>query len=334
MNSLVEPTTMFFSRFLTFLILLSCAGCVIAEEIPLHELMDVPLAGHATRLDYASLDPAKHLLFIAHLGDSNIMVFDTEKNKVIQVIPHIEHVHGVLVVPELNRVYASATTTNEVVVIDETSLREIARIPGGIYPDGMAYASREHKLYVSDEHGKTETVINTVNNQRVATIPLGSEVGNSQYDPVSHHVFVNAQTTNELLEIDPLPDRVINRYPLTHECIGAHGLLIDATDRLAFIACEGTHILVEFNLLSRSVMQSYIIVNQPDVLAFDEGQRLLYIAGEQGSVSLFRVGYGVNKIWQGLIGNNAHVVVTDPQTGRVYFPLMNVNGSPVLRIMH
>jgi len=98
---------------------------------------------------------------------------------------------------------ASATGTNEVVAIDESTLRITARMPGGTYPDGMAYAPQVGKLYVSDETGRTETVIDVRTNQRITTIPLDGEVGNTQYDAVSGHIFVNVQSRRQLVEIDP-----------------------------------------------------------------------------------------------------------------------------------
>jgi YVTN family beta-propeller protein len=91
---------------------------------------------------------------------------------------------------------ASATGTNEVVAIDESSLKITARMPGGVYPDGMAYAPPVHKLYVSDEHGDTDTVIDVKTHSRVATIALGGEVGNTQYDPTSAHIFANVQSAD------------------------------------------------------------------------------------------------------------------------------------------
>ena len=100
------------------------------------------------------------------------------------------------------------------VAIDEGILEITARVPAGHYPDGMAYAPEVHKLYVSDEHGNTETVIDVATNKRVATIALGGEVGNSQYDPVSKHIFANVQTLNQLVEIDPVTDRVVERIDL------------------------------------------------------------------------------------------------------------------------
>ncbi|HEV7122940.1 MAG TPA: hypothetical protein VGN24_05870, partial [Rhodanobacter sp.] len=78
----------------------------VGGSLPLTTVANVPLPGRATRWDYASLDAAHHHLFLAHLGDSTIVVFDTARRKVIATIPGVSQVHGVLYVPQLDRVYA------------------------------------------------------------------------------------------------------------------------------------------------------------------------------------------------------------------------------------
>lgn len=311
---------------------LSSAG-VAADTLPLKLVAQVPLSGHATRLDYASLDAARGRLFIAHLGDSTVTVFDTAANKVLKDIPNLSHVHGVLVVPELDRIYASATGTDQVMAIDGRSLEISARIAGGVYPDGMAYVPPLQKLYVSDEAGATETVIDAARNARVATLQLGGEAGNSQYDPVSGHIFVNVQTRDDLVEIDPATDKILARHPLPG-AQGNHGLLIVPQARLAFIACEDNDTLLVLDLRSMQVVSSFEVGGEPDVLALDPGLQRVYLAGEAGIVSVFEiVGGQVKKLGEGFVGNNAHVVAVDAKTHRVYFPIKNVDGHPVLQIM-
>ncbi|MGH8182704.1 MAG: YncE family protein [Rhodanobacteraceae bacterium] len=293
---------------------------------------NVPLPGRATRWDYASLDAVHHHLFLAHLGDSTIVVFDTAQRKVIAAIPGVSRVHGVLYVPQLDRVYASATGTDEVVAIDAKTFKVIARIPGGDYPDGMAYAPDVHRLYVSDEHGGTDTVIDVTNNKRVATILLGGEVGNTQYDPVTQRIFANVQTRNQLVEIDPISDKVVSRTKLPG-AMGNHGLYIDAPTRLAFIACEGNNKLLVLDLANRRVLASFHVAKDPDVLAFDQSLGWLYVAGESGQVSLFKVkGQTVVALGTARMGTNAHVVAVNPATHEAYFPLKDVKGKSVLRI--
>jgi len=322
---------------LSHLCLLLAAACApalaVGAPLPLKLVSDAPLTGGTTRFDYESLDARDGRLFIAHLGDSTVTVFDTAANKVIQDIGEVGHVHGVLVVPELDRVYASATQTDEVVAIDPHSLKIIARMAGGDYPDGMAYAPPVHRLYVSDEHGATETVIDTDTNTRIATLPLGGEVGNTQYDPVSGHIFANVQTREDLVEIDPKTDQIVARYPLPG-AKGNHGLLIDTDDHLAFIACEDNDKLLVLDMRSMKLVSSFDVGGDPDVLAMDLGLHRFYVAGEKGVVSVFGITNGkVTHLGDGLVGGNAHVVAVDARSHRVYFPLKDEGGKPVMRIM-
>src|SRR6267142_753339 len=109
-------------------------------SLPLRTLLDVPLTGGTTRLDYQSLDSASGRLYIAHLGSDLMTVFDVNKQTIVGDVKDLKRVHGVLAVPELHHVYASATGTNELAVIDDQTLSVITRVPAGDYPDGVAYA--------------------------------------------------------------------------------------------------------------------------------------------------------------------------------------------------
>jgi YVTN family beta-propeller protein len=219
-----------------------------------------------------------------------------------------------------------------VVVIDSKNLKVIPRAPTGAYPDGMAYAPDVHQLYISDEHGGTDTVIDTITNQRVATIEVGRETGNTQYDPASRHIFANSQASGELVEIDPNTKTVVARIALPG-ARGNHGLYIDAASHRAFIACQGNDKLMVLDLASRRILSTFNLGGEPDVLAFDPAAGWLYVAGESGIVSLFKVEPGkVSKLAEAYLGPNAHVVAVDPATHLAYFPLKDVGGRSVLRV--
>src|SRR2546421_11142923 len=101
----------------------------LAKNLPLHILSDVSLTGGATRLDYQSLDSENGRLYIAHLGSDLMTVFDVNKQTIIGDVKELKRVHGVLAVPELHRIYASATGTNELAVVDDQTLQIVARVP-------------------------------------------------------------------------------------------------------------------------------------------------------------------------------------------------------------
>jgi YVTN family beta-propeller protein len=317
---------------LAALLLLAGSEAVKAQSF-LRTVADVSLPGRATRFDYQSLDPKTGRLYLSHMGDGNVVVFDTKTNKVVANIPGFPTVTGVLVVPALKSVYASVTRNHEVAVIDTEKLAVSKRIKDGKFPDGLAYSPETHKVFVSDEAGGVETVIDTQRNERVNTIEMGGEVGNTQYDPVSHWIYACVQTRNELVEINPETDKIQARYHLAggeHP----HGFYIDDRNGKAYIACEGDNKLLVFDMRDHSVENVFPVADGPDVLAFDRGLQLLYVACESGAVSLFRCSNGnVEKVGDVNVGPNSHSVSVDSETHRAYFPLKNVNGSPILRIM-
>jgi YVTN family beta-propeller protein len=300
--------------------------------LPLTPVANVPLPGAATRFDYESLDAKTGRLFIAHLAASEVVVYDVHANRVVATIPDVAQVHGVLAVPELGRVYATATGSNEVAVIDARTLKIVARVPAGTYPDGMAYDPDDRKLYVSDEHGDTDTVIDTAMDRRIATIPLGGDVGNTQYDARSRRIYVNVQTLGQLVAIDPSKDTVVGRYPVPG-CTSNHGLQLDDDHRRGYIACEGNATLVAFDLNALKAVRAYSIGDDPDVLAYDRGRAMLYVAAESGVVSTFVANAnGLTKTGQGFLKDNAHIVAVDQRTHLVYFPVL-ANSGPEMLVM-
>ncbi|MGJ7914820.1 YncE family protein [Massilia sp. LXY-6] len=298
----------------------------------LQQVGDYPLPGHTTRWDYMAIDPDHAKLVLAHLGDSTVVVVDSHTKSVLGQVK-ARQVHGVLAVPELGRIYATATGNEELLVIDEADLSLLARVPVGRYPDGLTYAGSAGKVYVSDKEGNTESVIDVRTDKRIATIELGGTVGNSQYDQISGHVFINVEGTSELVEVDPATDRVVSRTRLPN-AEGNHGLLIEPTLRLAFVACEGNDKLIVLDLRNRRVTARFDVAGEPDVLAYDAELGILYVATESGPVHLFRVRAGaVDKMGEVRVGPNAHTVAVDPVSHEVYFPLRQAGGRPVLRVM-
>src|SRR5215471_14964369 len=106
----------------------------------LKKVADIPLPGGTTRFDYQSLDAAAGRLYFSHMGDGKLMVFDTSAERFVTNLPGFPTMTGVLAVPSLKRVYGSVTKNHEITVVDTESLKVVARIPDGKFPDGLAYS--------------------------------------------------------------------------------------------------------------------------------------------------------------------------------------------------
>jgi DNA-binding beta-propeller fold protein YncE len=303
-----------------------------APRGPLRLVADIPLPGPANRFDYQSIDPAARRLYISHMNAGRLVVFDLDSSKVIAEVGGVDRATGVWAVPAHHAVYVSAAGRHEVVAIDDRTLKITARVGDIRFPDGIAYAPTEHKLFVSDEAGAADVVIAAHTNTKRSTIALGGEAGNTHYDSVSHCVFVAVQTRNELVAIDPVTERIVQRYRLPgfdHP----HGFTIDEAGRLAFVSNEGNGTLQVIDLRTMRVLATHRVGDEPDVLAWDPSWRRLYVASESGVVSTFAADGNVLRPLGELRIPHAHSVVVDPATHRVYLPLENVVGRPVLRIL-
>lgn len=333
-NSVAQFTRQLSLLALAFTLNASAAGASM-PALPLQIVhADVPLPGKPDRFDYATIDPKRQLLFIAHLGSGMVTAVNLRSERVVANVRDVPGVHGVLAVPALGEVFATATDQNRLDVISEQTFRVGASAPAGVYPDGMAYAPGAHELFISDEAGQTETVVDTRSNRRIATIAMGGEVGNSQYDPVSHRILVDVQTRDEIVAIDPRSNAIVQRYRLPNVCNDDHSLLLDAPARLAFVACDGNARLLLVDLRNMRVLSLHRTGRDPDVLAFDPSLQRLYVASESGVVAVFQLdGRNLRLLGRGYLAYEAHSVAVDVQTHLVYFPLQDVDGHGVLRIM-
>jgi DNA-binding beta-propeller fold protein YncE len=299
---------------------------------PLRKVTDVPLPGPAVRFDYQSLDGTHGRLYIAHMNANQLVVFDTKKREVVANLDGCPNVHGVWAVPEFGRVYASVTGEHKVAAVDMATLKTIAKVGPINYPDGIAYAPDSKRIFVSDEHGDADAVIDAKTNSLITSIPLGGGAGNTVYDPGSRHILVAVHEKNELVAIDPPTARIIGRYAMTG-IESPHGVALDVASRLAFVAGEENHKLAVVDLTTMKVLATHSVGTDPDVLAFDPGLKRLYVSAESGNVTVFRE-QGKTLVSEGeLYMPHAHTVCVDPDTHLVYFPLQDIDGHPVLRIM-
>lgn len=299
---------------------------------PLTQVADVPLPGPAVRFDYQSVDPTHHRLYIAHMNADHLVVFDTAKREVVANLPGFSNVHGVWAVPEINRVFASATGEHKLAIVEMDTLKTLAKTGPITYPDGIAYAPGPKRVFVSDEHGNADAVIDATTNSLITTIPLGGGAGNTVYDPTSGHILVAVHEADEIAVIDPATAKIISRHSVPG-VEGPHGIALDVASGLAFVAGEDNNHLGLLDLTTMKILATYPVGKDPDVLAFDPGLKLLYVSAESGDVRVFRQEGKALVPAGALFMPHAHTVAVDPETHLVYFPLQNIAGRPILRIM-
>jgi DNA-binding beta-propeller fold protein YncE len=307
-----------------------------SARLPLQLVADVDLPGKANRFDYEDLDVARGHLVIAHMNDASVLVVDLSDGSVVKLLPNLPVARGVIVADDVGRIFVTISP-NRLVILDNTTLAEIARVPTGNAPDGVGWDPAHQVVGVSDQGDGAASLIAGAGSGKRTQVPLGVETGNIVFD-ASRGVFwvsvVTASPPDQLVAVDPVAASVVTRVDLPG-CKGAHGLRLHPDGKSAFVACEGNDVVARVELGGTHAVVTAPTGSGPDVLSIDPGLGWLYVAAESGDLKVFDIHQaGLVNIDSEHPGDNAHSVAVDPATHRVFFPLMaGPKGTPVLRIM-
>lgn len=112
------------------------------------------------------------------MGDGSVEAFNVRTNRVTLTVPIAPSasVHGILAAR--GNVYAAAQGLGAEVVLGGTSGKRLATVPAGDV-DGLAYDPITRRVFVSDESGGRDAVIDARTNRIIGSIELGGEAGNT-----------------------------------------------------------------------------------------------------------------------------------------------------------
>ena len=200
---------------------------------------DVPLPGGATRLDYQEIDPGKGLLVVAHMNDDAVDILDLADGTLRARLEHIPTPRGVAIADDAGLIFVTSTPKH-LVLIDNGTLKEVARVETGTAPDGDAWDPDDQIVGVSDQHDGAISLIAKAGRGARTQVKLGSETGNVIYDGARKQFWITVvrdDPPDQLVEIDPAKAKVTTTIALPG-CRGAHGLRLHPDGKSAFIACD------------------------------------------------------------------------------------------------
>jgi YVTN family beta-propeller protein len=233
--------------------------------------------------DYVTVDAANKKIYVSHGTQVNIL--STATGDSIGVISKTNGVHGIELVPALNKGYTSNGRDNTCTAFNLQTNEEIAKIPVGTNPDAIFYDDFSKKVYVFNGRSKDASVIDPNTDKVVATIPLGGKPETGVSDGKGK-VFVNSETTNEIVAIDANTYKEIARYKI-NDGDEPSGLAIDRVTNRLFIGCGGNQTLVVMDAANGKNLAKFHI-GDCDGVAFDPGLKMIYTSNGEGTMSVIK----------------------------------------------
>jgi YVTN family beta-propeller protein len=307
-----------------------------AARLPLVLVSDVDLPGGSTRFDYQDIDHDLGYLVVSHMNDGSVLFVNLSDGAVLKEVTGIPVARGVAVADDVGLVFVTSLPSS-LVIIDNKTMTETARVGTGSGPDGVGWDPKDKVVGVSDQGDGAISLIPDSGNGTRQQVKLGTATGNVMFDASRGWFWITVEAApppDQLVAVDPVSSAIQKTIGLPG-CTAAHGLRIHPDGKSAFVACEGNATLARVDLDAGTVTGTSSTGGVPDVMSIDPGLGWIYVAAESSDLTVFDINQpGVVMVGHDQPGDASHTVAVDPATHHVFFPLQaGPNGTPVLRIM-
>jgi hypothetical protein len=265
--------------------------------------------------DFQAYDPPTHRLFLAHTGpnpdlmvlahtkfdpqfDGNVIVFDTQQDKIVARI-NVPQISGLVIAPDLRKLYAADGTDNIVYSINMNTLNPTPiQLADNDSPDAMSYDPVDHRVFVSvpgapvdqnkslnvDPINQNVTVIDALTDRVVKRINLG-------FLPLLPGENATALLPNApkvpIIQPRNYPkfghDVGHNRYDSELKRVFVVSTILQDADspNQLLLPPPGTGELIEIDPVNATIVQRITLpdtCSTPHGMAIDEGQQIAFIA--------------------------------------------------------
>jgi DNA-binding beta-propeller fold protein YncE len=252
-----------------------------AEPASAYHLIKTIKVGGNGGWDYLSLDAAARRLYISR--GTHVVVLDVDKGKVVGKVADTPGVHGIALVPKLNRGFSSNGRESTVTAFDLKTLRETSRIKVGKGPDAIIYDPATGRVFTFNGQGKDATAIDAAKEKVVGSIELGGKPEFAVADGKGE-VYVNLEDKDKVLALNARKLTVDHVWSIAPGKAPS-GLAMDRANRRLFVTCHNQKMVI-LDADSGKVVATPPIGRGTDACTFDAEAGLAFSSNGDGTLSV------------------------------------------------
>ena len=301
-------------------------GLIAAEEpAPGYHVVKKEVIGGEGSWDYLSLDADARRLYISR--ETRVIVLDMDTFKTIKEIPNTNGIHGVALVPELNRGFTSNGRDNTITIFDLKTFEKVGEAKAGPKPDAIVYEPFSHRVFAFNNGGTTATAIDAATGQAVGNIELGGAPEFAVSDGKGH-MYVNLEDKSEIVAFDPTKLQVLNHWSLAPG-EAPTGLAIDIEHRRLFSGCHSKTMQV-MDADTGKIVASLPIGAGVDAAAFDPGSQMAFSSNGDGTLTVIHEDTpDTYHVVQNVVTQTgARTMALDPKTHQIWMVTAETKPAP------
>jgi DNA-binding beta-propeller fold protein YncE len=281
------------------------------------------------RWDLFAIDSATQRLFVPR--SDHVLVIDAGSGAVLGRIDDTKGVHGVALVPGLNRGFTTNGQDASMTVFDMKTLAVLGKIRAGTNPDAVIYDPASGRVLCFNGKSHDVTAVDAAADLSHDVLGERLELGGKPELAVADgagQVFVNIEDTSEIVRFDSRTLAVTARWPLAPG-EEPSGLAMDVAGGRLFAAC-GNKTMVVLDAETGTVLATPPIGSGVDGAGFDPGAGAAFASNGEGTLTVVReTSPGTFEAVQTLATKkSARTMIVDPATHRIYLPCAEFGPTP------
>jgi DNA-binding beta-propeller fold protein YncE len=201
--------------------------------------------------DYVTIDSSARRIYISH--GTKVDVLDADSGKVVGTIADTPGVHGAAIAVEFRHGFTSNGREDKVSMFDPATLELIKKIDVGKGPDGIYYDPGTQRVFTNNHGSHDITALDAKTGNVVGTVKVEGD-GEQAVLGADGLVYVNSESTNEVVVFDPQSLEVKKRFPIGVAKTPT-GLAYDAKTNRLFIGCRNEPTMVVMDVGTGKVLR-------------------------------------------------------------------------------
>jgi DNA-binding beta-propeller fold protein YncE len=243
----------------------------------------IPIEGVGGRIDHMATSADGRKLFVAALASDMVEEINTERRRVIATVRGIKEPQGVYYIARSKKLVVASGGDGNVRIYDQ-DLKLVGTVESLEDADNVRYDSGNNLLYVGYGRGAL-AIIDPDKGVKVGNIPLDGHPESFQLEHIGARIFVNVPTVGEVEVIDREKRLLLTRWKLTAAAAN-FPMALDEADQRLFIGCRTPAQLLALNATSGEVVAKARACGDTDDLFYDSVNRMIYMSGGAGCVSV------------------------------------------------
>ena len=246
----------------------------------------IPLGDVRGRIDHMAVDPKRHRLIVAELGNDTVSIVDLTKKSVIQRIAGLKEPQGVGYEPSSDTLFIANARDGSVKFFEGDAYKAAGGIDLGDDADNVRIDAAGKRVIIGYGGGGL-TVLDAASRNRVENVPLTAHPESFQLDQRSGHIFVNLPDAHAVAVVDRESGKQLAIWPM--EKGGNFAMAVDRDRNQLLVVFRKPPELAVLSTVDGKRIAAVDTCGDVDDVFVDQKRSRVYVSCGAGFVDVFEI---------------------------------------------